>query len=565
MAGAGQRGDRLGLRLELVLDARSGGEGVDAELKRLGEPQGALHEQRCGVGVFLGHGPNVRDQRARGKSRRKNLLYYCFSEIIFFAKAGERGVFPPIFRPPPDTASSLLRPVPGPPDRPGVARQGMHTMRFGPGGSKDEAARTRAPAAGLAAHETLSLSVLVGEAAATGPTGRLSAGAAGAGPLMAQAALLREIARRGGQVEMLAKAAAAANRARREAGANATLAARALLEQAQTQRLGFLLFADAQAAAAARAHVEAALALSPDPLTAVGLQAVRAGLDGAEALAARDAAAALHAIHALEVAVKAAGLLRAPLDRLAALVADRAELMVGLALHGHDRTLAAHAEADLAALIARLDPDRTPLSWVRAETLRGQALAAIGDIAGDAACIAEAVAALKAAAAALPPHHSPLDEARTGHTLGLALQAMGEACEEDVLFDRAVRAFSPALEALDRTPTLPYRAILAHDGALCLARRAERRGDLGALEQAEATFRSALKARKGPADPLAWAVTQVALARIYEAQATLRPDTGERADAAFALASALDVFTEHGLRSLAAATLAALERVKVGG
>ncbi len=57
-------------------------------------------------------------------------------------------------------------------------------------------------------------------------------------------------------------------------------------------------------------------------------------------------------------------------------------------------------------------------------------------------------------------------------------------------------------------------------------------------------------------------MTQVALARVYEAQASLRPDTGERADAAFALASALDIFTERGLRALSAATLQALDRVK---
>jgi hypothetical protein len=42
----------------------------------------------------------------------------------------------------------------------------------------------------------------------------------------------------------------------------------------------------------------------------------------------------------------------------------------------------------------------------------------------------------------------------------------------------------------------------------------------------------------------------------------LRGDTGERADAAFALASALEVFAERGLRSLSDMALTALERVK---
>ena len=77
-----------------------------------------------------------------------------------------------------------------------------------------------------------------------------------------------------------------------------------------------------------------------------------------------------------------------------------------------------------------------------------------------------------------------------------------------------------------------------------------------------AAFRDALKSRSAAKDPLSWAVTQVALARIYEAEADLRGDTGERADAAFAPTSALEVFAEKGLRSLADVALTALERVR---
>ena len=145
----------------------------------------------------------------------------------------------------------------------------------------------------------------------------------------------------------------------------------------------------------------------------------------------------------------------------------------------------------------------------------------------------------------IPAGHSPLDAARAAHALGLVLQSLGEACDEEALFDRAIAAFAPALEALDEQPLLPLRAIVAHDGAACLARRAERRGDLKSLERAEQVFRDALKTRSAAADPVSWAVTQVALARIYEAEADLRGDTGERADAAFALASALEVFARN--------------------
>ena len=241
---------------------------------------------------------------------------------------------------------------------------------------------------------------------------------------------------------------------------------------------------------------------------------------------------------------------------------DRAELLIGAGLRTKDRTKLDLALADLVALLPDLDPAYRPLAWARAETLRGQALAGLGDLAGDAGSIAEGSAILAAVVEEIPIGHSPLDAARAGHALGLVLQSLGEACDEEILFDRAVVAFAPALEALDEQPLLPLRAIVAHDAAVCLARRAERRGDLVALERAETAFRDALKARSAAADPLSWAVTQVALARIYEAEAELRGDTGERADAAFALASALDVFAERGLRSLSDIALTALERVK---
>ena len=54
----------------------------------------------------------------------------------------------------------------------------------------------------------------------------------------------------------------------------------------------------------------------------------------------------------------------------------------------------------------------------------------------------------------------------------------------------------------------------------------------------------------------------VALARIYQARADRTGATAELSHAAFALAEALDVFTEHGQASLARLALAALERVR---
>jgi hypothetical protein len=49
---------------------------------------------------------------------------------------------------------------------------------------------------------------------------------------------------------------------------------------------------------------------------------------------------------------------------------------------------------------------------------------------------------------------------------------------------------------------------------------------------------------------------------VYEAQAELGGRRGSGGDAAFALASALEVFAERGLRSLSQTALSALERVR---
>ncbi len=425
--------------------------------------------------------------------------------------------------------------------------------------AQDRGAQDRGAAA---RYELMSLRDLEAEAGPASLMAQSNTPLARVERLLAYSALLREIARRSGRVETLARAAAAAGRAIREAGSERTLKALSLLEHAHTLRLGAVLFGDEEAAIECAGTLDLIDGLSSSPVLAARVAALRARLAASAALAWNDAKQGLAAACTLDVAAAALQALGAPEHEVADVRIDRADLLIGLGARTHDRAVLQEAEAELHRLTHELDPMLLPLSWSRAEGLRGQALAALGEAAGDPASIAEAVAALTEALAELPRGHSPLDAARTGHALGVALQAMGEACDEEVLFDQAVDAFSPALEALDQVPALPFRAVAAHDGAACLARRAERRGDLVALEQAETVFRNALKARTAAADPLAWAVTQVALARIYEAQSGLRADTGERADAAFALAAALEVFTERGMRSLSDVALTALGRVK---
>jgi tetratricopeptide (TPR) repeat protein len=178
----------------------------------------------------------------------------------------------------------------------------------------------------------------------------------------------------------------------------------------------------------------------------------------------------------------------------------------------------------------------------------------------------EAAEAFQAAIDAVPTGHSPLDRARAAHGLGLTLQAAAELAGETSFYASALKAFDRALDELN-IAGLPYRAVVAHDRAACLARQAERSGDLVALERAETAFKAQLVAHAASADPVAWAVVQISLARIYESRADLLGETGgkdkgDRANAAFALTEALEVFSERGLKSLSDIASAALNRLK---
>ncbi|MCW5761392.1 MAG: hypothetical protein KIS90_16600, partial [Phenylobacterium sp.] len=62
--------------------------------------------------------------------------------------------------------------------------------------------------------------------------------------------------------------------------------------------------------------------------------------------------------------------------------------------------------------------------------------------------------------------------------------------------------------------------------------------------------------------PVGWALAQLHLARLYEARMGMTGrETGERAAALMALDAALDVFADHGLRSLSVLAAEAIERM----
>jgi hypothetical protein len=216
---------------------------------------------------------------------------------------------------------------------------------------------------------------------------------------------------------------------------------------------------------------------------------------------------------------------------------------------------------EVAALITA--ENGKPITWARAEALRGAALAACGTMGGDEDEISRGAATLGASLAHLPLMYSPLDTASTSHAMGVALMALGEASDDDRLFDEAITSFDRALEPFEANPEIAQRPVCAYDRATAITRRAERRGDMASLDYAERAFRAELSGLAASLDPVAWAVVQVALARVYSARAAMTGDEDQRSRATLALSAALDVFTERGLRSLAEVAMSDLDRIRV--
>jgi hypothetical protein len=379
----------------------------------------------------------------------------------------------------------------------------------------------------------------------------------------------RELARRTGDAATLRKAAAAAEAAaaafetdRRWEGW-----ARARIEQAACGLLGAELFGDpgldAAAEVAFRDGRGAARGGLAAPLADIGLAVIQARReiahgdgDGAREAAARFAAP----ITALDGLSRRAALprVRAAEARLA-----RADLICGWAARLKDEGLFRAALDDAAAAASRLDPAYEPLTWARAEMLRGQVLTLWGEIIGCVDTVSAGATALAAALDHLSRDHSPLDWARAQVALGHALQALGEASAEPRAFEQAVTCYDRANLVLKTLAGSPLRGLAAGARAVCLARQAELTGDLAVLDAAEAAMKIELAAQAPRKDPVGWALAQLHLARLYEARMDI---TGRRRDrraaAVTALDAALDVFAEHGLASLSRLAAEALARLQ---
>jgi hypothetical protein len=379
----------------------------------------------------------------------------------------------------------------------------------------------------------------------------------------------REVARRTGDVACLRKAASAAEKAAagfdRDRRSPAWAAARC--EQAGIGLLGAELAGDDGLNAAAAVALEQAQTSAGHGVTAAHAAVGRAAIE----------ARALRPIGNLKQVLAAAARFDTPIQELethgrrraagrllaAQARVDRAEFLATCGARLKE-AMPLRMAIDGAKLAARkLDPAYEPLSWARAETVRWSAEAALAALDIDIAAIAKAVNGLVAALETLNRDQSPMDWAGIQAALGAALQMLGEATDSDGAFGQAAGAYSRVLVVLDRLPSLPARAEIAFQRALCLARRAELAADLKGLRRAENELRAELAAGSPNKDPVGWAVRQLSLASLHEARATISGrDRGDRRRAALGLALALDVFKEQGLRSLAEEASRALERSK---
>lgn len=433
--------------------------------------------------------------------------------------------------------------------------------------------RGRAPTDGLTGGDTsllelLDSQLLAQEAkAADVAAGRISAKDKPRRRLEA-AIVWREVARRTGDAVALRKAAAGAetSAAGFETAHRKDGWARARCEQAFCALLGAEIFGDPGLNAAAevafqeaRGHVKGGLAA---PLADIGLLAIegRRELDHMDATEVRAFVQRFNPpIAALDAIAKRVTAARA-LAAEARLI--RADLLCGWGARLKDGDLLDMAAREAAIAGDRLDSAYEPLTWARAKIAHGQALALRGEAVGDVDALAAGAGALALALDSLTREHSPLDWARTQVALAQALQALGEASNDARAFDHAVSCYDRALLVLKETPTLPLRGVAAGSRAVCLARGAELTGDAAVLDAAEAAMKMELAALSPRRDPVGWALAQLHLARLYEARMSMTgKDRGERAKALMALDAALDVFAEHGLRSLSVLANEAIDRL----
>jgi len=417
--------------------------------------------------------------------------------------------------------------------------------------------------------ELLELTLLMNEAkAADVAAARIGADDRPARQLEA-AAIWREIARRTGDAVALRKSAASAELACMGYGRDQRPQgwARARCEQASAAVLGAELFGDDGLNAAADIAFAEAQVAGKQTLSAALADLGRTTIEARTAMPTSARPETLEIAARFEPPCEALDIhgKRRPIGRLMAVQArtDRAEFLAACGIRLKDPHLLRMAVDGLTLILARVDRDYEPLSWARATTLRATTKAALCDLDGEVGVVAQVVDDLISVLEHVSLDHSPMDWARAQVALAGALQMVAEVGDSTPAFDQALKCLERALSVFDAQPALLERANALYRRASCLLRRAELTGTIEALDAAEAALRAELISLNPSADPVGWAVRQLNFARLYEAREDLSgPNPAARKSAAVALSAALDVFAEHGLRSLSDVALRGLERLK---
>ena len=416
--------------------------------------------------------------------------------------------------------------------------------------------------------ELLDLRLLINEArGADVAAGRL--GIKDRGTRLIEAAVAwREVARRSGDATALRKAASSAEAAAKlfTDHHKASGVARAKAEQGLCALLGADLFGDEGLVAAAERVLDEAASASGVGAALAG--ATLAGLRGRAALSTGEHVDALAAAFEAPLAALASAGRASPAARLMAVEqrVARADLLALAGATLHDRDLIDHSLREARAAGATLDVAVEPLTWGRTRAAEGAALSLLAELTGDVGAAADGVDVLASALEQVAREHSPLDWARIQTGLGQALIVLGETSDNPRAFEQAVTCFDRAELVLKDQPVLALRAQAAGGRAMALGRQAELTGDLAVLDCAVAALKTELCRLKPSAEPVAWAITQLNLARLYETRAEItgRDDAALKA-ASVALATAMDVFSEEGMRSLTDLAHQALERLRTRG
>jgi len=389
-------------------------------------------------------------------------------------------------------------------------------------------------------------------------------------PYLEAAQIWREYARRTGDPVAVRRAAAAAENAGKEAK-SVNEAASAVLEQAQTCILSVDLFESYELLSVTEDLLAGGrAAISNDEPLRARFNRVESQL--ASRLATQngmgdDLELALLAMSHIDRAIERADVrvqqTHAAADKIEAALArfERADLLMKVGMDRCDSSLMNAVIKDFQALQARLDPAYEPVTFARVRLRLAQAHLFKGEIEGRPEIISEGVALLSQDDASVDYEHSPLDWVVHQQTLAMGLQALAELTLSEEVYEKAMLVYDIAMKR-PLQHSLSLRSQIANNRAGCLAKHAELKGDMTSLDVAEAAFKAELRRVKPNEDPVGWAILQTNLARLYVARGDITGFMIERAEAAYALEAALEIFTERGLKVLVGAAQMQLDRVK---